>query len=593
MSGQNISGTPLQVDLKYVRVGASPPPEDHFLAGPSFGFFRSLLEDRLSPAAKSTLEDLLSVPLDQRFDDMWAQQLPVARGLMIKTIQDADGNAYDIQCSLPLKGTLEAEVGGVASGLLAMLPPATPASQLTLRYLLPGVRVTFSERTKGFFGFLGSWFDPVMRVTFDASFNVYLAVPNDPRVPFSLKSDFETANTKFSGNGIEGDILLGLKRLWGRMIETPFNDPEDQTFTPVTVAALSRIFDSASVALSQVADAGFTQLGVGIDTNPPAGAVPGNTVTFYLTHAFDPGPLVIDPQRAQGADVFISQARLTTSVTQLHAGDDLGVVGTSFPPARARMLAITWADTTSGFVTQSEVQWGPELVGLGGRETPPVLPASTAIERHGQYDSANRFVAKGLIPDTDYAFRVRDYDAGNLVATDWSDWTVLRTGSSDQVDLVLDDGNGTVVGSASVQLDGTFSATAHVPAGETPGTYALNAVMSGQQLADTTITVIAAGEQLQPEVRAMRNDGTPFASADFVVTNRPLHLTGVNFAPGAVDLFIDSVAGTKLGSAQADASGVFDASPVWPYGVTGHHAVIAREGALQATAVLEAEDPPK
>jgi hypothetical protein len=218
------------------------------------------------------------------------------------------------------------------------------------------------------------------------------------------------------------------------------------------------------------------------------------------------------------------------------------------------------------------------------------------IERHGIYDNAQHFTAQGLIPNTQYAFRVRDYDT-ELTATAWSAWIVLTTGaaSDDEVDLVLDDGSSTVIGNASVQVNGTFTSTVTVPTTVSPGTYILRAMMSGSQRAQTTIEVIAAGQALRPVIQVLRPDGLPFTKNDFAVSNSPVHLRGLNFAPSAnVDLFIDRFrGGPKLGWTFPDANGAFTVAPIWPYGVIGDKAVVARQGVEEATVSLKVVNPPK
>jgi hypothetical protein len=118
--------------------------------------------------------------------------------------------------------------------------------------------------------------------------------------------------------------------------------------------------------------------------------------------------------------------------------------------------------------------------------------------------------------------------------------------------------------------------------------------MSGLQIAETPITVIGAGEALAPVVQVISGStGLPFTSSDLLVTWTPIHLRGGNFNAGAVELFIDSATGPSLGTAVADLSGSFTASPLWPFGVTGHRTILARQNVLQATTIVDAQDPPR
>jgi hypothetical protein len=574
VSYSNIVGTPVQIDLRFVPVDAVPPPSDHVLGGFAGVFFRQLIEQELT--SPDDLERLLKTPLDQTFDTAWAGQMAAAQAQVIKAIQDADSKAYDINPMFPVTGTLRAQVGALTPVLLDTVPVGTNALQLTLSYLLPSVRVNFSEKAPFYLP------DPKLKVTFDAEFLIYIAVPDQPWIPFGVKSAFVTSNTQLAGAGLYGGIALALERLWGNLIGQPFAEPPGRTSGNSNIGGLPQLLSSVAPALAQAGSMGFSQLSVGID----GGAADGNTVTVYLSHPFDPAPGV---NNVASPGVFILQSQIGTSAPQVNAGGHLGVVGRAFPPAQARTLVIGWNDTTSGPVTQSEVQWGLSPLGL-----PPPLPASVLIKRSGSYDNGATFTARGLTPDTSYAFRVRDYDAGNQIATDWSRWLVLTTTSSDQVDLTLNDSANTVIGNASVQVDGTFASTVNVPAAESPGPYMLRAAMSGLQIAETPITVIGAGEALAPVVQVISGStGLPFTSSDLLVTWTPIHLRGGNFNAGAVELFIDSATGPSLGTAVADLSGSFTASPLWPFGVTGHRTILARQNVLQATTIVDAQDPPR
>lgn len=574
MSYSNIVGTPVQIDLRFVPVDAVPPPSDHVLGGFAGVIFRKLIEEGL--ASSDDLEQLLRTPLDQTFDTTWAAQITAAQAQVIKAVQDADDKAYDINPMFPATGTLRAQVGPLTPGLLDSLPVGTNGLQLTLSYLLPSVRVNFSEKVPFYLP------DPKLKVTFDAEFLVYIAVPDQSWIPLGIKSEFATSNTQLAGAGVYGGIALGLKRLWGNLIEEPFAEPPGQTSSNANIGAVPQLLASVASALAQAGSMGFSQLSVGIDL----GAAAGNTVTVYLTHPFDPAPAV---NNVASPGVFILQSQIGTSAPQVNAGGHLGVVGRAFPAAQARTLVIGWSDTTSGPVTQSEVQWGLSPLGL-----PPSLPASVMIKRFGPYDNGATFTARGLTPNTSYGFRVRDYDIGNQSATDWSRWLMLTTTSSDQVDLTLNDSANTVIGNASVQLDGTFASTVNVPAAESPGPYLLRAAMAGLQIAETPITVIGAGVALAPVVQVISGTtGLPFTSSDEFVNWGPIHLRGGNFSSGAVELSIDSATGPSLGTAVADLSGSFTASPAWPFGVTGNRTIVARQNVLQATTIVDAQDPPR
>ncbi|HEX9030709.1 MAG TPA: hypothetical protein VF834_02610, partial [Streptosporangiaceae bacterium] len=74
-----------------------------------------------------------------------------------------------------------------------------------------------------------------------------------------------------------------------------------------------------------------------------------------------------------------------------------------------------------------------------------------------------------------------------------------------------------------------------------------------------------------------------------VVGGVPVDLRGQNFTPGTVHLWVDAVGGTSMGTATADQTGTFSASPGWPIGVIGAHQILAEESVQQATAPVWAE----
>ncbi|HEY5242919.1 MAG TPA: hypothetical protein VIJ22_15675, partial [Polyangiaceae bacterium] len=124
--------------------------------------------------------------------------------------------------------------------------------------------------------------------------------------------------------------------------------------------------------------------------------------------------------------------------------------------------------------------------------------------------------------------------------------------ATDQIELVLDYQN-TVVGFATLQTDGTFSTTVVVPGSVPPGTYVMWAVLGGQQMAQAALTVVAANAALQPTLQVVDPDtGIPFTGAAIAIDTEDLPLLGTNYNPGPVNLFVDSPAGTSLGTATAN-----------------------------------------
>jgi hypothetical protein len=582
MSFTDIVGTPIQIDLRFVSAGDTPPPQDHLLAGPAGVVLRSVIEAMLPQDAAAALDAALTRPLDQRFDELWANQQDAARQTIGDAIRGSASNAYDIQVQLPAKGTLGAQTGNLSQGLIDHLPPGTTGTQLTLRYDLGRIQATFKETTSGIWG---SWADPAYDVSFSGVLEVAIAVPTDARVDMIaivqfLATDFQTgADNLFA-------VMIGIEdaiAAWWN--GHPTNPPPGDQIIGIQVAELVDLMHQMSAGFAAAAGFGFVQRGVRIDTNPPPQTTTGATVTFDLTHPFDQAPIVVDAL-APGPTLF--QPEIGTAAPQVNAGGQLGVTGAFFPAPRGAQLAIKWSDTTSGNVVASEVQWGPAPNGA-----PPTQPTDVTIPRHGRYDNANTFVATGLVPSSQYAFRVRDFDVANLIATDWSAFVVLATGATDVVELDLD-WNNTVLGFAQLQPNGTFSTMVVVPANVPPGVYKITAVLGGQAMATTTITIVAAGVVLAPVLQVIDQlTGIPFQGAPRVLGGSSVLLRGLSFTPGQVSIAVDSAGGTALGATSADASGGFQTSVTWPYFIDGAHAIVASEGAQQAAAPVWGEEPPR
>ena len=620
MSNSYVITTPVQITLFWQDVDAgslSPHP----LGGVAGTIFRAILLQQLQqapppgPAEAAELTNFLSSPLKTFFDNAWTQMLGSVSSMLQKAVLGAAPNAYGFNSSIPQIGTsLSAYTSDLSTSILNLLPPGTAGTQLALAYSLPGFSVSFKETTSGLFG---SWADPSYNLTFDAEIDVFIGVPDDILVPLAALAEFNTTNMQAGagnffavviaiedlipewlgavlGAALGGAIYSGLGAIAGGIGGASItgggtgSTPQNQS-VPIPNNQLQVLLGNLSLFAS-ARQFGFTELGIQINLAPLAGTPQGPTVEFDLTHLFDPGPVVTNALLPPVLSLFPPQ--ISTSSPEVNAGGQVGAAGNSFPPAQASQLKITWTDTTSGSVSQSEVQWG---LAPNGKVPPPQPFPAVFITRHGSYDNGNYFTAKPLLPNTWYAFQVRDYDIFNQAATDWSAWLPLQTQATDQVQLVLNYNN-MVVGFGTLTSDGSFSTTIMVPLSVPPGNYVLTAVLSGQSMAQTPITVLAEGQPLSPVLQVVDpNTLIPYPTPTGVVGDSLVTTHGENFNPGFVNLFIDAINGTSLGSATVlPNQNTFTQPVTWPLGVIGLHSIVAQQGALPLALVgVYAQNPPQ
>ncbi len=140
--------------------------------------------------------------------------------------------------------------------------------------------------------------------------------------------------------------------------------------------------------------------------------------------------------------------------------------------------------------------------------------------------------------------------AGNTVEVKGSVW---RENIGTEVKLTLSRPGGTVqLGSAKVDR-GAFSATVTIPAGTQPGGYTVLAE-SPSAKAEASLQVIAPS---RTGTLTLTWVGSGEVTKDIEANVGPYALTGANFAPGPLTIFLDSPTGTQLGSATVAGNGTF------------------------------------
>ena len=580
-----IQGTSAILVPSWVAVDASPPPQPP----PDIAQIDGLLLGALFPPSSQqpAVPAVLTTPLDQIFNTAWSNAQPTVVSRILeagKSELPPFARGADISVNLPLTGTLQAEAGSLYSlaPVRQLFPQSLPASVsadfLNLTYSVPNPTAGITLGPADF------------SLTFDFAITIVVVVPQESKYPLFLAGELAATNLSINPTNFAAGVIqagVGLASFFtGEPLSNSFHPPDYiQAIDPASLFPdLSVIVD----AFTSAPKYGFVELGVQVNDFPPASAFQGNTntfgptVEFDLTHPFDPPPAVSNAWGAAGTRFVLAQLLLTAQA--VFAGNQVGVIGTGFPPGQATQLEIIWTDTCSGSVTQSEVQWGA----AGGPMTPPTSPNQhdELIPRTKQEDGLNRYTAPGLAPNTTYAFRVRDYDCFDVVATQWSEWKFLQTQATQQVELILSYEN-TVLGTVELSLSGAFSTSVQVAADVPPGTYDVAAELGGNQLAHVPLVVVAPGQPLPATVEIYDTATGAAQTGTVTISGDPvLGLRGAGFQPGVVELWVDAVGGTSLGSGVVGPGpgGSFDASVTWPPVPVGPHEILAAQGPTMATA---------
>ena len=237
---------------------------------------------------------------------------------------------------------------------------------------------------------------------------------------------------------------------------------------------------------------------------------------------------------------------------------------TDFPVGQASALFISWNDTTSGRVIQSDINWGPA--------NGPMQALSKA--RNGA-DYGNTFSVLNLLPNSPYVFSVRDEDL--ITRTQFGEPLTITTQPTDLIDILLqtEGGQPRVIGKAQLTSTGSFTCNVFIPPDTPSGSYGLSAALSANILASTSIKVIGAAEQIPADIQVI--DPATNISVISAVEGSTFTLRGEGFQPGAVNVSVDTVTGQALGTTPSDSAGNFQANFVWPVGVLGDHNVMAEQ----------------
>src|SRR5215208_6409693 len=272
---------------------------------------------------------------------------------------------------------------------------------------------------------------------------------------------------------------------------------------------------------------------------------------------------------------------IATSQPLVTAGNSVQVSGQYFPPNVNFATALPVSIDHGGYGENSvilggvcfngatEIEWGP----AGGQLRVERIPGGP------QGACAPKFDATGLTPGAAYQFRARDCDP--ITCSPWSAPLRVTTAKADAnkgtVALTLD--NGTALGTTTVDAQGKFEATVTTPAGTPAGSHALHAV-NGDARAQVGIDVAAAGAPRKGSITIVGQlpgeTGCPNHPLSSAQVEDWFMMFGAGFAPGAVEIRIDSATGLLVGTVTANADGSFCQKMTGvPYSQVGDHTLVA------------------
>lgn len=547
----------------------------------------------LPQSTKDSLAPLIGLalaPLSPTFDQMWSQTKDQNGKTMLDRSCDQAKNeivtavtnefnsssytAYNVTCNFPSTGTLRAEVVGTNP-------------ELILSYWLPNDSIDFQVTTPYTGSCLFCLSDPHYTVTFDAELEIVADIPASP-CDFSPQAEVLTHNGNVNADNAAADIGDFIGMVSNFFTDQPLNifqSAEGQLSSGMQAISLGTLgagFDQMSQACNAARGLGFTQFTASVDAI--------NGLTLRLTHPLDNAPAPVNDATAHGPSLF-SPTIAPSQSQQVNAGGQIAISGNYFPQDSAISLRVDWNDTTSGQITESDVDWGLQNGQI-----------QHAIKPRTAYDNQNFFEADSLQANTGYQFRVRDCDL--VTCSSWSAFQPVKTEAqgSNKVLFWLDNDSATQIGEATAGTGGTFSTNVSIPAAIPPGKHTLHAQVetpNGQQ-ASTAITVLGANQSLQPEIAVVDSEtNTLLQPGARIVAFEGFTLHGDGFGAGqSVTITLDSLSGQVIGTTQTGFDGTFQtqfAMPLVQNGGYGNHTLVAAATSngqtVQATVAVYVDAP--
>jgi hypothetical protein len=287
------------------------------------------------------------------------------------------------------------------------------------------------------------------------------------------------------------------------------------------------------------------------------GISPKLNCDFGLIYPAPAKPQIQNTTAANNKGSLFGQT-IAVSQPEVVAGQMLPVTASFFRGAYVNALNIAWNKTVLGD-TKSSLVWGPTKVTI-------TTPALT-------------FNAIDLKPATKYTFQVHECDGISCAPLSDLLTTTTEAAGSNDVYFWLDNNTGQIIGHNTVGASGgQFLTNVLIPASTAPGAHQLHAGSPGGQPATASITVCQVGG-CGPTVGVLNtSNNTLYPPGSVVEVGLPVVLRGAKFAPGgSVWIWVDSVQGTKAGTAPVGPLGNFQASFTMPMIPWGPHKLVAIE----------------
>jgi hypothetical protein len=249
---------------------------------------------------------------------------------------------------------------------------------------------------------------------------------------------------------------------------------------------------------------------------------------------------------------------IAVSQPEVVAGQAIPVTASFFRGAYVNTLNIAWNKTVLG-AAKSALTWGPPKVTI-------TTPALT-------------FDATNLKPATSYGFVVHECDGLTCAPLSEVLTTATEAAGSNDVTFWLDNNTTQKLGSNVVSTSGNqFETNITIPAATTTGTHQLHAGVPGSPPASATIQVCQPGGCGPSVALVNTSNNTLYPPGSVVEAGNPVVLRGSKFEPGqSVWIWVDSVQGTKAGTAPVGPLGNFQASFTMPQIAAGKHNLLAIE----------------